>query len=231
VQLLIKWDDLKMMFYKTFQNELQRAFDENHFLFNRTDASANPDARREELVSIAAATFTQTIVVPAHCFEHDDNFYQVRFTKVHRENLHGPPNTDDNLGISGLEAAEVVEDWAEFAKIWQRNFLREVEAFCGDGPGIFIQKAFDPKDVRDRLTQVMWEAFKTATEWTDMCHVELDAGVHLCVNHVETTVNRISNSTDITLLDAACRDLTDYLTKILTQHGLLTGRLCAPRFF
>merc|ERR1712063_66197 len=84
----------------------------------------------------------------------------------------------------------IITNWDDMEKIWHHTFYNELRVAPEEQPVLLTEAPLNPKANREKMTQIMFETFNMPAMYVA-----------------------------IQRLDLAGRELTNYLTKILTERG------------
>jgi actin len=123
----------------------------------------------------------------------------------------------------------IVTGWDDMEKIWHHIFYKELNVYPEEHPVLLSETLLDPREKRENMAQVMFETFNTPAFYVavepvlSMYASGHTTGLALNSGNGITTTVLIYEGFPIThainRLEIAGRDMTDYLTNLLTERG------------
>ncbi|XP_058080102.1 actin-103-like isoform X2 [Magnolia sinica] len=117
----------------------------------------------------------------------------------------------------------IVKDWDAMEQLWGHTFEKELTVQIEDHPVLLTEAPLNPKVNREKMVEIMFEAFEIpATYVAIQAVLSLYAsGRTTGVTHVVPIYEGYTLPHAIQRLDVAGKDLTESLTKILAEDGLM----------
>lgn len=136
----------------------------------------------------------------------------------------------------------VVTSWEDMEKVWHHTFFQELKVAPEEHPVLLTEPSLNPKPNRERMTQIMFETFNVPAMY---CNAQAVLGLYASgrttgcvvdsgdgVSHAVPIFEGYALPHCIQQINLAGSDITDYLTKLLTDRGYARPRAhaCSTAF-
>lgn len=123
----------------------------------------------------------------------------------------------------------IVEDWDDLEKVIEHCFTNELRVRCDEHPVLITEAPLNPKVNREKLTSILFDTFRVPGLYVansaavslhstgKLTGVVVDSGDG--VTHVVPFFDGYALQHAILRSSLAGRDVTDYLVKLMSEHG------------
>jgi actin-related protein len=125
----------------------------------------------------------------------------------------------------------IVTNWDDMEKIWSYTFYNELRVNPEDHPVLLTEPSMNPKANRERMLQIMFETYNVPAMFVSIQAVlslyatgrttgmVIDSGDG--VTHIVPVYDGFGIPHAVQRINLAGRDLTDHLSKLLTERGYI----------